>query len=112
SLLVEGKYTLKGKGTKEEPYKATWDQLVSAQDDYVPKDGRNDIPSRIAMLSGKWVELTGYVAFPVMADSQDACLSMMNQWDGCCIGIPPTPYDAVEVHLKDAATGNSRMATY
>ncbi|MCA9287277.1 MAG: hypothetical protein KDA05_01755, partial [Phycisphaerales bacterium] len=22
------------------------------------------------------------------------------QWDGCCIGVPPTPYDAVEVVLE------------
>jgi len=110
--VVDGKYTLKGKGTKEEPYKVTWDQLVSAQDDYVPKEGRKEIPARIAMLSGTWVEMTGYIAFPVMAESQDECLSMMNQWDGCCIGVPPTPYDAIEVHLKQSAEGKDRMASY
>ena len=27
-------------------------------------------------------------------------LVMLNQWDGCCIGVPPTPYDAVEVRLR------------
>ena len=27
---------------------------------------------------------------------------MLNQWDGCCIGIPPTPYDAIEVSLEKA----------
>ena len=28
---------------------------------------------------------------------------MQNPWDGCCIGVPPTPYDAVEVKLAKAA---------
>jgi hypothetical protein len=58
SLIVDGKYALKGAGTKESPYKLTWDQLVSAQDDYVPRDGRKEIPSRISMLDGKWIEIT------------------------------------------------------
>jgi len=26
---------------------------------------------------------------------------MQSQWDGCCIGIPPTPYDSVEVTLLE-----------
>ena len=38
-----------------------------------------------------------------MAESADASLMMLNQWDGCCIGVPPTPYDAIEVKLKEAA---------
>jgi hypothetical protein len=112
STLVDGKYIVKGKGTKAEPFLITWDQLVSAQEDYVPKEGRKEIPARIAMLNGKWVQVTGYIAFPVMADSQDECLSMLNQWDGCCIGVPPTPYDAVEVHLKELAEGKDRMTSY
>jgi hypothetical protein len=112
SLLVDGKYKIAGKGTEGEPYKLTWDQLVSAQDDYVPKDGRKEIPGRIAMLDGKWIEITGYVAFPLMADSSDELLSMLNQWDGCCIGIPPTPYDAIEVRLTKPVEGNARMATF
>lgn len=112
SLLVDDRFVLRGKGTKEKPYKVTWDQLLSAQEDYVPRDGRKKMPSRITMLDGKYVELTGFVAFPVMADSDDECLSMMNQWDGCCIGVPPTPYDAVEVRLDSPAKGNARLTTY
>src|SRR5262249_39584664 len=48
-------------------------------------------------------------AFPIMAQSQDEMLVMLNQWDGCCIGVPPTPYDAIEVKLKKAAKGDDRM---
>lgn len=112
TTLVDGKYTIKGKGSKDDPYKVTWDHLLSAQDDYVPREGRKEIPGRIAMLNGRWVELTGYIAFPLMADTQDECLSMMNQWDGCCIGIPPTPYDAVEVRLREPVEGRERMTSY
>lgn len=112
SLLIDGKYAVTGKGTAADPYKVTWDQLLSVQDVYAPKQGKKKLPGRITMLDGKWVEITGYIAFPIMAETQDEALSMMNQWDGCCIGVPPTPYDAIEVRLKTAATGNARLTTY
>lgn len=110
--LVDGKYEVKGSGTKEDPYKVTWDQLVSAQDEYVPREGRKEVPGRVMMLNDAWVEITGYIAFPLMVDSPDECLAMMNQWDGCCIGVPPTPYDAVEVRLTGPLSGNARLTTY
>lgn len=112
SLLIDGKYTVKGKGTQEEPYKVTWDQLLSAQNEYAPKEGRKTIPPRIQALNDKWLDITGYVAFPLMTTEADELLSMMNQWDGCCIGVPPTPYDAVEVRLSNAVSGNARLTTY
>ena len=30
---------------------------------------------------------------------------MLNQWDGCCIGVPPSPYDAIEVKLEKERKG-------
>lgn len=110
--LVEGRFPITGEGTKESPYVVKWDYLLSAQEEYVPKDGKKDIPPRIKMLDGTWVRLTGYVAFPLMVQEADELLSMMNQWDGCCIGIPPTPYDAVEVKLITPITGRDRLATF
>jgi hypothetical protein len=35
---------------------------------------------------------------------------MLNTWDGCCIGVPPTPYDAVEVRLVGALKSDDRFA--
>ena len=35
---------------------------------------------------------------------------MLNQWDGCCIGVPPTPYDAIEATLDKVAVGDARFA--
>jgi hypothetical protein len=37
-------------------------------------------------------------------------LCMLNQWDGCCIGVPPSPYDAIEVQLVEPIKPNRRHA--
>lgn len=109
STLVDGRFALRGKGTRAEPYEVSWEMLVSAQETYQPRLGRKLIPDRLKMLDGKWVRIAGYVAFPIMAQSQDEMLMMLNQWDGCCIGVPPTPFDAIEVKLKAAAKGDDRL---
>lgn len=112
SMLVDGKYPLKGEGTKENPYQITWEYLVSAQEEYQPRLGKKKLPGRMKLISGKWVRITGFVAFPIMATEPTEMLAMLNQWDGCCIGIPPTPYDAIEVKLAEAADNEERLTTY
>jgi hypothetical protein len=112
SMIADGRYTVRGKGTAEEPYTISWEHLISAEEEYVPREGRSEIPKRIMMLHDKHVEITGYVAFPLLMDEADELLVMLNQWDGCCLGVPPTPYDAVEVRLKRFVTGNARMTSY
>jgi outer membrane biosynthesis protein TonB len=112
TMVADGRYTIRGKGTQQEPYKISWEHLISAEEDYVPREGRAEIPRRIQMLHDKHVEITGYVAFPLLMDEADELLVMLNQWDGCCLGVPPTPYDAVEVRLKNFVTGNARMTSY
>jgi len=109
SVLVDDKFVVKGKGTESEPFIVSWEMLISAQDTYQPRLGRKEIPDRLKMLSGKWVKISGFIAFPIMAQSQDEMLMMLNQWDGCCIGVPPTPYDAIEVKLKKGVVGEERL---
>lgn len=109
STLVDGKYIIKGEGTKENPYRVTWEMLISSEETYRPRLGKKVIPERVKMLDGKWIKISGYIAFPIMATSGDEMLMMLNQWDGCCIGVPPTPYDAIEVKLKTAAKGQDRL---
>ena len=109
SVLVDDKYVIKGKGTEADPFLITWEMLTSAQETYQPRLGRKVIPDRLKMVSGKWVRISGYIAFPLMATSQDEMLMMLNQWDGCCIGVPPTPYDAIEVKLKKSVSGDDRL---
>ncbi len=109
TTLVDNRFVIKGDGTQASPYEVTWEQLMSAQETYKPRLGLKVIPGRLNLLHDKWVKVSGYVAFPVMAQGPDEMLMMLNQWDGCCIGVPPTPYDAIEVKLKSPAEGETRL---
>ena len=110
--ILDERFPIRGSGTQADPYQVNWDLLVSASETFQPRLGKKRLPERIAMLDGTFVRIVGYVAFPIMATSQNEMLSMRNMWDGCCIGIPPTPYDAVEVRLKQAATGRDRFMSF
>jgi hypothetical protein len=108
SISVDDAWTIRGAGTDESPYEVSWEFLSSAQEEYMPRLGEKKLPARIAFLSGKRVRISGYLAFPLVAPTASECLLMLNQWDGCCIGIPPTPYDAVEVKLMAEIKGWKR----
>ncbi|MFO0828421.1 MAG: hypothetical protein U0572_09750 [Phycisphaerales bacterium] len=107
TLVADGRFTVRGLGTRESPYVIPWDLLTSAMDTFAPRQGMNDIPQRIAMLDGKHVRIEGYLAIPLVSAETKQCLVTLNQWDGCCIGVPPTAYDAIEVTL-DAPVGIRR----
>ncbi len=109
SMLADKRFVIRGQGTKEKPYVVTWDMLVSASELYDPRRDKLKLPERIKMLDGKYVKVVGYVAFPIVAEGPNEMLAMLNAWDGCCIGVPPTPYDAVEVRLKENATAEQMM---
>lgn len=110
--IYDERFPVKGTGTPEDPIEISWDFLVSASETFQPRMGKKRLPERITMLDKKNVRVTGYIAFPIMAASQNEMLSMRNMWDGCCIGVPPTPYDAIEVKLKGAATGRDRFTAF
>lgn len=111
TLLVDDKYIVKGEGTKEKPYVVTWDMLVSAMDEFDPRAKKTTLPGRVMMLADKQVTIEGYICFPLAIEQPRELLSMLNQWDGCCIGVPPTPYDAVEVRLAHAVIDDGKYAT-
>jgi len=111
TIVLAGSLTIKGEGTEEKPYDVPWDALTAAEQTLDPRAGRKEIPGVTAFLHGKHVKLRGYVSFPLMIKEPRECLAMLNPWDGCCIGVPPTPYDAVEVALASPVTGNTRYAT-
>lgn len=112
SMVLDGRFTVKGAGTADNPYVLPWELLTSAEEVYKPQQGRKELPGRITMFDGTFVRIAGYVAYPMFVEQPRELLSMLNQWDGCCIGIPPTPYDAIEVKLTDVVKGNDRLATY
>ncbi|MBB47097.1 MAG: hypothetical protein CMJ33_00745 [Phycisphaerae bacterium] len=112
-LAVDDEFTLQGDGTQENPYRPTWEYLYSAGDTYAPRLGKNEIPQRIALLDGKWINISGYTVFPLVSGKTKEMLVMLNQWDGCCIGVPPTPFDAIEVGLNEAVMrGPKHTITY
>jgi hypothetical protein len=111
TLLVDDKYIVKGEGTKEKPYIITWDMLVSVHEEFDPRAKKVTLPGRVMMLAEKQVIIEGYVCFPLAIEQPRELLSMLNQWDGCCIGVPPTPYDAVEVRLGQPVVDDGRFAT-
>ena len=112
-LEVDGEFTLKGSGTEEDPYLPSWDYLFSAGTTYKPRIGKDELPQRIALLDGAWVTISGNTAFPLVVGESSEMLVMLNQWDGCCIGVPPTPFDAIEVRLQRAVkTGPKHSFNY
>ncbi|GJM18622.1 MAG: hypothetical protein DHS20C14_08350 [Phycisphaeraceae bacterium] len=102
SLLIEGRIKVLGKGTKEKPYVVDWGVLTSAMRIYEPRKNKTEMPAWAEVFEGKRVRLTGYLLLPMTGTGSDELLVMQNQWDGCCIGVPPTPYDAVEVRLTES----------
>lgn len=111
-LVLDGRFVLTGKGTEEEPYEVPWELLTSLQETFKPRNGRSEVPERITLLEGKWIKLSGFVSFPFVVDETDEMLLMLNTWDGCCLGVPPTPYDAIEVTLRDPVRNEDLYTTY
>jgi hypothetical protein len=111
TTVLDDRFTVKGEGTLEKPYEVTWELLTSVDQDFDPHSGKKKIPQRIAFLHDKYVKLGGYIAFPMNMQQPRELLLMLNQWDGCCIGVPPTPYDAIEASLNKTVVGDDRFAT-
>ncbi len=111
SMLIDDRFVVKGEGTLEKPYEVPWEMLVSAQESFAPDKKLKTIPARVKMLDGKFVRITGNILFPVFVKKPKELLLMLNQWDGCCIGVPPTPYDAIEAKLGQSITEEEHFAT-
>ena len=99
SLMLSGRYRVTGRGTPDEPYVVTWELLKSAEEGYAPVLGKKDIPGWIEMLGGMYVRIDGFMMNPTLEAEVDEFLLMKNSWDACCLGLPPTPYDSMEVAL-------------
>ncbi|MBA4039874.1 MAG: hypothetical protein C0468_06075 [Planctomyces sp.] len=110
-LVLDGAYVVRGSGTKSDPYVLPWGLIVSASEVYQPRRNQVKLPQRLTMFDGAFVTVAGFTAYPLGAESPRELLLMLNQWDGCCIGIPPTAHDAVEVRLLSPATTQQRLSS-
>jgi hypothetical protein len=99
SLSVEGVGVIPGAGTAQRPFVLNWDALRSLSRDFNPRQGQEEVPAWVMQLDGKHVRVEGNTLLPVVAQTTNELLVMQNPWDGCCLGVPPTPYDAIEVKL-------------
>ncbi|MEM9066419.1 MAG: hypothetical protein AAGB51_13120 [Planctomycetota bacterium] len=100
-IVIDDLHRVTGSGTEEDPYVTDWQLLMSASRVYKPKDDKLELPGWVKLFEGKRVKVQGFLAAPLFGGETDEILSMLNQWDGCCIGVPPTPYDAIEVKLSE-----------
>ncbi|VAX37702.1 hypothetical protein MNBD_PLANCTO03-1277 [hydrothermal vent metagenome] len=102
ALVLNSRYTLPGSGTADDPYIIDFPMLIALEQDYDGKtSSKAEVPAWIKPLDGKFVRITGFIGFPYISPTADECLVLLNQWDGCCIGTPPTLYDAIEVQLAE-----------
>lgn len=108
SIEVAEAGVISGDGTPARPFVIDWQVLRSVARDYNPKQGQSEIPAWVMQLHGKRVRVEGNTLLPVVAEATNELLVMQNPWDGCCVGVPPTPYDAIEVKLaKMQSMGNA-----
>jgi len=99
-----------GEGSADSPYRLSWKLLKSVENGYDPKSGDESLPDWLDLLDGKAVTIEGHSLVPVIADTTRELLIMQNPWDGCCIGVPPSPYDAIEATLEhDVDFGSSAV---
>lgn len=99
SITLDDGTVISGSGAPEDPFTLNWALLRSVERTYQPRAGKDEFPGWIKKLDGQTVQIEGNTLLPVMSDSTRELLVMQNPWDGCCIGIPPTPFDAIEVEL-------------
>ena len=111
-VVLNERYSIPGAGSVDDPYQIHWPLLVSAVASYKPKDESDVIPPWLLFLDGSMVEISGFIFLPIIQLETSDVLLMFNQWDGCCIGVPPTPYDSLEVVLKAPINLSQTSARY
>lgn len=105
TLELDGRFRLTGNGSDADPYLITWEMLTSASEYVDPAQDARTPPPWVRLLDGTYVEISGYYSTAVRVALAKNLLLTLNRWDGCCIGVPPTPYDAVEVRLASEIRG-------
>jgi hypothetical protein len=96
TVRIDGQYMVRGSGSESDPYQITWELLTSAARTVDASKSIYEVPGRIADLRGAWVQISGYWAPPLQVFQTKEAMFMLNKWDGCCIGLPPTPFDSIE----------------
>ncbi|MCE2885357.1 MAG: hypothetical protein LW806_10705 [Planctomycetaceae bacterium] len=101
TLELDGRFRLTGNGSDADPYLITWEMLTSASEYVDPAQNARTPPPWVRLLDGTYVEISGYYSTAVRVALAKNLLLTLNRWDGCCIGVPPTAFDAIDITVRD-----------
>ncbi|MBE7466882.1 MAG: hypothetical protein HS116_25710 [Planctomycetes bacterium] len=102
TLLLDDFYELRGSGTREDPYRVTWDLLVSALETAKPSDGALVFPARLELLKDMAVELRGYTVVAESSAARHEFILNRSVLDDCCLLPPTNIFEVVEVRSAQA----------
>ncbi|RLS91377.1 MAG: hypothetical protein DWI10_06490 [Planctomycetota bacterium] len=101
TVELDGRFRVTGSGTEADPSRISWELLTSAIAYIDPAQHALTAPPWVRLLNGTTIELSGYYSSAVQVGETKNLLLTLNRWDGCCIGLPPTPFDAIDITLRE-----------
>ncbi len=101
TVELDGRFRVTGSGTEADPSRISWELLTSASAYIDPAQGAMTPPPWVRLLDGTTIELSGYYSTAVRTPVAKNLLLTLNRWDGCCIGLPPTPFDAIDITMRE-----------
>lgn len=101
TLVLDDRFTVRGNGSASDPYIITWELLTSASEYIDPARGAKTPPPWVRLLDGTYIEISGYYSSAIRVSFAKNLLLTLNRWDGCCIGVPPTPFDAIDIAMRE-----------
>lgn len=101
TLELDGRFRLVGNGSDADPYLITWEMLTTASEYVDPAQNARTPPPWVRLIDGTYVEISGYYSTAVRVALAKNLLLTLNRWDGCCIGVPPTAFDAIDIAMRD-----------
>jgi len=99
TLELDGRFRFTGNGRPDDPYRISWELLTSAGATMDPARNALTPPPWVRLLDGTSIEISGYYSTAVRVAVARNLLLTLNRWDGCCIGLPPTPFDAIDMTM-------------
>ena len=100
TIELDGRFRIIGNGGPDDPYRVSWELLTSAAPYIDASKGSLTPPPWVRLLDGTWIEISGYYSTAVRVTMARNLLLTLNRWDGCCIGLPPTPFDALDMTMR------------
>ena len=102
TLELDGRFRIIGNGSPDDPYRISWELLTSASTFVDPEQKALTPPPWVRALEGSYIEISAYYSTALRVPTTKHLLLTFNRWDGCCIGLPPTAFDAIDTTLAAA----------